>query len=116
MIQSLVLVLVDTPSVANACADTSLRALKNIDSLYFAPLVLRVKVRERQQPAVSVANGGQRTLRLSHIFSLEISQSLALDLGLNEEQYAIWVEMEMAPFSVLLHCRKYVHSVHLLLC
>jgi Ring finger domain len=52
---------------------------------------------------------------LSHTFFLEISQSLALDLGLNEEQYGIWVEMEMASFSVLLHCRKYVYSVRPLL-
>jgi hypothetical protein len=37
---------------------------------------------------------------------LEVSQSLALDLGLTDEQYSIWTEMEMAPFSVLLYCRK----------
>lgn len=54
-------------------------------------------------------------LWLSHMLSSEISQSLALDLGLNEEQYGIWIEMEMASFSVLLHCRKYVHSVRPLL-
>ncbi|KAI0273216.1 hypothetical protein BGY98DRAFT_1120058 [Russula aff. rugulosa BPL654] len=35
-----------------------------------------------------------------------VSQSLALDLGLTDEQYSIWTEMEMAPFSVLLYCRK----------
>jgi hypothetical protein len=49
------------------------------------------------------------------MFSLEVSQSLALDLGLNEEQYGIWTEMEMAAFAILLDCRKYVHGVHPLL-
>ena len=46
------------------------------------------------------------------MLSLEVSQALALDLGLNDEQYNIWTEMEMAAFSILLHCRKYVHGVH----
>ena len=50
------------------------------------------------------------------MISLEISQSLALDLGLSDEQYRIWNEIELAAFSVLLHCREYVHSVYLLLC
>jgi hypothetical protein len=53
---------------------------------------------------------------VSHHVSLEVSEALALDLGLNDEQYSIWTEMEMAAFSILLHCRKYVHSVHALLC
>jgi hypothetical protein len=44
-------------------------------------------------------------------FSLEVSQSLALDLGLEYGQYRIWTEMELAVFSTLLHCPKYVHSV-----
>ena len=49
---------------------------------------------------------------VSHIsFFLEVSQSLALDLGLEDEQYRIWTEMELACFSTLLHCPKYVHSV-----
>ncbi len=43
--------------------------------------------------------------------SLEVSQTLALDLGLTDKQYSIWSEMEMASFSVLLDCRKYVHGV-----
>lgn len=50
------------------------------------------------------------------MLSLEVSQALALDLGLNDEQYNIWTEMEMAAFSILLHCRKYVHGVHLIIC
>ena len=51
-----------------------------------------------------------------HFVFIEVSEALALDLGLNDEQYSIWTEMEMAAFSILLHCRKYVHSVHALLC
>jgi hypothetical protein len=42
---------------------------------------------------------------------LEVSRCLALDLGLNNVQYSIWTEMEMAPFSVLLCCQKYVHGI-----
>jgi hypothetical protein len=38
---------------------------------------------------------------------VEVSQSLALNLGLTDEQFNIWTEMEMVSFSVLLHCRKY---------
>ncbi|KAI5983090.1 hypothetical protein EDD15DRAFT_1913835 [Pisolithus albus] len=35
-----------------------------------------------------------------------ISGSLVQLLGVTEEQYRIWVEMEMAQFSVLINCRK----------
>ena len=45
-------------------------------------------------------------------FPLEISQSLALNLGLTTEQYSIWTEMEMVAFSVPINCRKYVNTVH----
>ncbi|KAI9452124.1 hypothetical protein BJY52DRAFT_1124676, partial [Lactarius psammicola] len=41
----------------------------------------------------------------------EVSQTLAQDLGLTEEQFDIWVEMEMAAFSVPLHCRKCQRSM-----
>jgi hypothetical protein len=41
----------------------------------------------------------------------EVSQSLALDLGLTDEQFNIWTEMEMVSFSVLLHCRKYACGI-----
>jgi hypothetical protein len=41
----------------------------------------------------------------------EVSQSLALDLGLTDEQFNIWTEMEMVSFSVLLHCRKYAWGI-----
>jgi hypothetical protein len=50
---------------------------------------------------------------VSRYVSLEVSQSLALDLGLTDDQYSIWTEMEMVSFSVLLCCRKYVHGIHL---
>ena len=53
---------------------------------------------------------------VSHMFFIEISQFIALNLGLTDEQYNIWTEMEMAPFSVLVHCRKYVYSFYPLLC
>ncbi|KAI9437328.1 hypothetical protein H4582DRAFT_1959355 [Lactarius indigo] len=36
----------------------------------------------------------------------EVSQTLAQDLGLTDEQFDIWIELEMTSFSVLLHCRK----------
>src|SRR5258707_2176755 len=49
---------------------------------------------------------------ISCYVSLEISQSLALDLGLTDEQFSVWSEMEMAAFSVPVHCRKYVYGVH----
>ncbi len=42
---------------------------------------------------------------------LEVSQSLALDLGLTDKQYSIWIEMEMVSFSVLLNSRKYIHGI-----
>ena len=114
MIRSLVLILVDIPSVANACADMLPRASMNIDSLYCAPLVLQIKARERGQLAVCVADGWSTRLSTSHhiMFPLEVSQSLALNLGLTDEQFSIWTEMEMVAFSVLLNCRKYVATVH----
>ncbi|KAI0302865.1 hypothetical protein B0F90DRAFT_1713063 [Multifurca ochricompacta] len=41
----------------------------------------------------------------------QVSQSLALDLGLTNEQYEIWTEMELVTFSILLHCRKCERSM-----
>jgi len=41
----------------------------------------------------------------------EVSQSLALNLGLTDEQFRIWTEMEMVAFSVLLHCRRCQRSM-----
>jgi len=68
MIQSLVPILVDMPSAANAFADTSARALMNVDSPYYALLVLRVKAKERKQPAVRDASG-RSTWLSSHVMS-----------------------------------------------
>jgi hypothetical protein len=68
MIQSLVPILVDMPSAANAFVDTSPPALMNIDSLYYAPLVLRVKAKKKKQPAVRVATG-RSTWLSSHAMS-----------------------------------------------
>jgi hypothetical protein len=39
-------------------------------------------------------------------FPLEVSHSLAQSLGLTDKQHKIWTEMEMAPFSILLRCRR----------
>ncbi len=50
---------------------------------------------------------------ISRYAPLEISQPLALDLGLTDEQYSIWTEMELVSFSVLLYCRKYAHGIRL---
>ena len=44
---------------------------------------------------------------------VEVSQRLALDLGLTDEQFNVWTEMEMVTFSVLLHCRKYARGIYL---
>ena len=113
MILLFVPILVDIPSAANACTNTSLRALMIVDFPYYAPVVPRVTAKERGQLVVRVAIGWPNQPSSPYImFPLEISQSLALNLGLNDEQYNIWTEMEMAAFAVLLHCRKYVHSVH----
>jgi hypothetical protein len=111
--QSLALIVVDIPSAANACADMSPRASMNVDFLYYAPAVLRIKAGERRLSAVRVAGVWSSHPLSSHIMlSLEVSQTLALDLGLTNEQYSIWTEMEMTPFSIPLYCRKYAHSVH----
>jgi hypothetical protein len=44
--------------------------------------------------------------------SVEVSQSLALILGLTEMQFSIWSEMEMVAFSVLVHCRRYARRIY----
>ncbi|KAH9053121.1 hypothetical protein EDB87DRAFT_292592 [Lactarius vividus] len=41
----------------------------------------------------------------------EVSQILAQGLGLTDEQFDIWIELEMSSFSVLLHCRKCQRSM-----
>ncbi|KAI0250865.1 hypothetical protein BJV78DRAFT_525300 [Lactifluus subvellereus] len=41
----------------------------------------------------------------------EVSLPVALNLGLTDQQYSIWTEMEMTSFSVLLSCRKCQQSM-----
>ena len=43
-------------------------------------------------------------------FCSEVSQSLALNLGLTDQQFSVWTEMEMVAFSILLRCRGYVRG------
>jgi hypothetical protein len=40
-----------------------------------------------------------------------ISQVLAEQIGITEEERGIWFELDMAMFSVLLHCRKYAMAI-----
>jgi hypothetical protein len=40
-----------------------------------------------------------------------IPNSLAQSVGITEKQHAAWMELELAIFSVLLHCRKCKRSV-----
>ncbi|KAA1477866.1 hypothetical protein DENSPDRAFT_787293 [Dentipellis sp. KUC8613] len=35
-----------------------------------------------------------------------ISQHLVLEIGITDKEYAIWEEMELSAFSVLIHCRQ----------
>jgi hypothetical protein len=37
---------------------------------------------------------------------VEITQNLVLEIGITQEQYEIWTEMEMAEFLILLQCRR----------
>jgi len=111
-IHSPVLIPVDILFVANASADTSQRAWKNIDFLYSVPLALRTEARERIKLAVRLACGWSLQRLLTRARDSEISQSLVLNLGLTDEQFRIWTEMEMASHSILLHCRKYVCGSH----
>ncbi|KAH9955863.1 hypothetical protein BC827DRAFT_1158069 [Russula dissimulans] len=41
----------------------------------------------------------------------EVSQSVAIDLGLTDKQYDVWTDMEMVSFSVVLYCRKCKRSM-----
>lgn len=40
------------------------------------------------------------------ICHIEVMRQLVLDIGITEEQYEVWVEMEMAELFVSLRCRK----------
>jgi hypothetical protein len=37
---------------------------------------------------------------------VEVTQNLVLEIGITQEQYEVWTEMEMAEFFILLQCRK----------
>lgn len=43
------------------------------------------------------------------VLTLEIvlSNALVQQLGLSEEEFAIFIELELAPFSIMVHCRRY---------
>ncbi|KAN0119147.1 hypothetical protein V8E52_004594 [Russula decolorans] len=43
----------------------------------------------------------------------KVTQNLALEIGITQEQYEVWTEMEMAEFFVLLQCRKCGRSSYL---
>ena len=110
-IQSPALIPVDIHFAVNAFADTLSHASKSIDFLYNVPPVLRTRGRERSKLAVRVASRSQLA-HPSRDLTSEVSQSLALELGLTNEQFTTWTEMEMVAFSILLHCRMYVRLVH----
>ena len=106
-IQLPTLIPVDTPFAVSAFADTSLHASESIDSPYAVPLVLRTKGTGTLAVRVVSKTQGQ-----SRDLYLDVSQSLALELGLTDEQFNIWTEMEMVAFSILLNCRKYARRFH----
>jgi len=35
-----------------------------------------------------------------------VTRAMVLDLGISDDEYDVWVELEMAPMSVVLYCRK----------
>ena len=39
-------------------------------------------------------------------FVIEVARNLVLEIGITQEQYEKWIEMEMAEFLVLLQCRR----------
>ena len=101
---SLVPIHVDTPSVESACADTFLLASRNTDFPSYALLAPQVRVRVKAPRAVRRYSS---PLVKALMDVVEVSQMLALNLGLTDKQFNIWTEMEMVSFSVRLHCRKY---------
>lgn len=44
----------------------------------------------------------------TYLPNLAITTLLALQIGLSEAEYATFTELELAAFSVLLHCRRFV--------
>ena len=47
-------------------------------------------------------SGGESNLRLLTVLNNELMQQI----GLSEEEFATFVELEMASFSILMHCRR----------
>jgi hypothetical protein len=83
-------------------------ASKSVYFLYAVPPVLRTRAGEKSKLAVRVTSRSRcRHGDRSRDLPSEVSQSLALELGLTVEQFNIWTEMEMAEFSILMHCRRY---------
>ena len=41
----------------------------------------------------------------------ELDDMTIQQLGLTDEQYNVFSEMQLARFSTIIHCRKYVHFV-----
>lgn len=39
-----------------------------------------------------------------------VTSAMVLELGVTDDEYDVWVELEMAPMSVVLYCRKCGHS------
>ncbi|KAI9434775.1 hypothetical protein H4582DRAFT_743152 [Lactarius indigo] len=39
-----------------------------------------------------------------------VTSAMVLELGVTDDEYDVWVELEMAPMSVVLYCRKCEHS------
>ncbi|KAI9452386.1 hypothetical protein BJY52DRAFT_936504 [Lactarius psammicola] len=39
-----------------------------------------------------------------------VTNAMVLELGVTDDEYDVWVELEMAPVSVVLYCRKCGHS------
>jgi hypothetical protein len=45
-------------------------------------------------------------LRVFVCLVVEVTQNLVLEIGITQEQYEVWTEMEMAEFFVILQCRR----------
>ena len=37
---------------------------------------------------------------------VEVTRELVLDIGITEEQYETWIDMEMSDFLIRLECRR----------
>ena len=107
-IRSHALSLADTLFVGNAFVDSSCHRLSRAVSLFCVQHV-------RQSQTTIARNILGVTYQPSMILDkqadsvrllVEIMQNLVLEIGITQEQYEIWTEMEMAEFFVLLQCRR----------